>query len=115
MTATSDNATIDLPIACSLTPDELAERRLSNGDLFAAASAVKELEDGHAFKFPNGNDTIARLMEFIQAERACCLFFRFTLSFEPNQGPLWLNVQGPAGTKELTAGMVSRMPATTAP
>ena len=102
MTTTSDDTTIDVALACSLTARDLAERRVSNGEVFAAVEEVEELEDGHAFKFANDPSRIAQLVELIQAERECCLFFRFSLTFEPNQGPVWLQVQGPPGVKDFT-------------
>ena len=41
------------------------------------------------------------------AQRACCPFFTFALVFEPQQGPLWLHLRGPAGTKEFVASMLT--------
>jgi hypothetical protein len=102
MTATTTDSPIDVPLACSLTAKDLAERRVSNDEVFAAVEEVMELEDGHAFRFPNDPTWIARIVELIAAERACCPFFRFALSFEPNQGPVWLQVQGPPGVKDFT-------------
>jgi hypothetical protein len=102
VTTISDNSPIEVPLACSLTARELAERQVSNGEVFAAVEEVAELEDGHAFRFPNDPTWIARIVGLIAAERECCLFFRFVLSFEPNQGPIWLQVRGPAGVKDFT-------------
>jgi hypothetical protein len=31
---------------------------------------------------------------------ACCPFFTFELTFEPDSGPIWLRVRGQEGVKE---------------
>jgi hypothetical protein len=39
-------------------------------------------------------------------ERECCLFFTFALHCEPQHGPLWLHLRGPAGAKEFVATLL---------
>ena len=91
----------DLPIACSLPQAEQAERgELIAGEIFAAADRVEELPDGYAFRFAATGDRIDRLARFIAAERRCCPFFTFELTFEPAEGPVWLRLRGPEGVKE---------------
>ena len=96
----------DLPIACSLSPEEQAARgeELTNG-IFKAVEQVRELADGYAFRFPGEAGRVAQLTEFILTERACCPFFTFELTFEPNSGPIWLRLRGGAGVKEFIRGM----------
>ena len=90
-----------LPIACSLSVPELAERRHElMGEVFGDALGVRDLEDGYEFAFA-GN--AARLVELVEAERACCSFFAFELHFEPGGGRILLRVRGPEGTKEFVA------------
>jgi len=48
-----------------------------------------------------------RVLDFIQGERSCCLFFTFELVFLPNQGPLWLHIRGPEGVKEMIKDMLA--------
>jgi hypothetical protein len=85
----------EIPIACSLTKTELAQRReaLATG-FFDGVQQVQELEDGYAFQFPGSKDWADKLLEFIIFERTCCQFFRFELAFEPEQGPIWLRFSG---------------------
>ena len=67
---------------------------------------MRELSDGYAVRFAGDDATAARLLAFITGERACCLFFTFTLVFEPRSGPIWLHLQGPEGAKDLVATML---------
>lgn len=69
--------------------------------IFQKAEEIQELEQGHAFRFPNEAGMWSALASFVEYERLCCPFFRFGLSTEPNHGPLWLTLTGPSGTKDL--------------
>ena len=67
-----------------------------------------ELPDGYALRFPGDAIWAEKLIAFVVGERACCEFFTFELVFEPRQGPLWLHLRGPEGTKEVVASMLVR-------
>ena len=82
------------PIACQLSPGKYGRRIEDIEDLFSSHTEIRELDDGYAFQFPGDADWAAKLLDFINAERECCQFFTFDLSFEPNQGPIWLRVRG---------------------
>ena len=57
----------DLPIACSLTPPELQERRVQVLEkVRAAALEVKELDDGFGYRFPSDESLLAELFTLIQ-------------------------------------------------
>ncbi len=89
-----------LPVACGLDDAALAARSDEvRRDLFAMAEETRELADGYAFRFAAANGWAAKLLDFVEAERRCCSFFRFELAFEPNLGPIWLRLSGPEGTK----------------
>jgi hypothetical protein len=96
-TAATTDATFD--IACSLSAAQKVERGAAFADLFADAEDVAELPDGYALRFPSQDAWITRAAELITAERKCCPFFRFALAFEPNGGPVWLHIAGPAEIK----------------
>lgn len=92
---------VPLPIVCSLSTPNLAERgRELTRNVFGGALGVEGLEDGYEFVFPGGTSWATRLVEVINAERACCPFFAFELRFEPGGGPIRLRVRGPEGAKE---------------
>jgi hypothetical protein len=89
------------PIACKLTDAEFRERR--EGILKAVKNGVaerKELEDGFAYRFPSDSAWLATLSKLVAVERECCPFLRFQIRLEPANGPIWLELTGPHGTKD---------------
>ena len=66
----------------------------------AAALEVKETEDGFAYRFPSDDGLLADVFTLIQLEHQCCPFLRFSLVVEAGDGPIWLELTGPPGTKE---------------
>ncbi|MGI8644621.1 MAG: hypothetical protein ACR2LS_10985 [Thermomicrobiales bacterium] len=91
----------DSPVACNLLGREFAERKEAiSRELFAHAEFVQELPDGYAFRFAGADPWAAKMLEFINSERQCCPFFTFEISFEPNDGPVWLRLRGSDAVKE---------------
>src|SRR2546421_12571114 len=89
------------PIACSLSQPDLAQRRGElAADIFKNMQQVQELADGYALRYPGDTDWATKLVDFIVFERACCPFFTFELTFEPDSGPIWLRLRGQEGVKE---------------
>ena len=68
---------------------------------------TKELDDGYAYRFPSGGNWIADLAQLITFERECCPFLRFNLRLEPAEGPVWLELTGPEGTKSFLQSLFS--------
>ena len=89
----------DLPVACTLGPDALQARReqLLPG-LIARAVERIEVPEGLRLRF-NDADTLGAIAHVIEVERRCCRFLRFALTAEPGDGPIWVEVTGPAGTR----------------
>lgn len=98
----------DVPIACSLTASELVTRGEEIDDLFTGVQQTRELADGYALQFPGTSTWPQRVLDFIQGERSCCLFFTFELVFLPNSGPIWLHIRGPEGTKEMVKDTLAK-------
>ena len=100
----------DQTLACTLTTAELQARRAGIiRRLREAAETKKELKDGWSFRFSDGQAD--DLFEFVKLERQCCTFLKFSLTFEPANGPIWLSITGPAAAKGMIAaelGPVSR-------
>jgi hypothetical protein len=91
----------DLPVACSLTEPELAERRAGVlGEVRLAQEDARWLPDGVQLRFTALPERLALLATFIALERQCCAFLRFRLTVEPGGGPIWLELTGPPGTRE---------------
>lgn len=91
----------NIPLACTLTGDELRARGSEVADLFAQTTQVRELRDGFALAFPGGDDVTHALLDFIIAERACCPFYSFSLQSPSPHQTVWLQVRGRREAKEL--------------
>jgi hypothetical protein len=46
----------------------------------------------------------------VDRERQCCRFLQFSITLDPNLGPIWLEVGGPEGTKAILALLVDNKP-----
>jgi len=68
--------------------------------VFKRFQQVKELEDGYAFCYPRSKAWATKLEKFTVVWTKYRPFFTTELDFEPNQGPIWLSIRGPEGTKE---------------
>jgi hypothetical protein len=97
----------DLPIACTLAPDQLRQGRdaLLPG-IIARAQRHDRLADGFRFYFIAVDGLIPAIATMIDAERQCCRFLRFTLIAESGEGSLLLDVTGPPGTVDFLAGWI---------
>lgn len=93
-----------LPVACSLTPGALEARRSGLlAELIGRAASREGLLDGHRLRF--GADDLPLVTRTIAAERQCCRFLRFTLTVEPDGGPVVLDLTGPPGTPEFLSAL----------
>ena len=75
---------VDLPVACSLMPAELHERRkglLAN--VRAAMAEVRELENGFSYKFPLAGETLAELTNLIQLDTSVVRFLHLRSQSNP--------------------------------
>ncbi|HEU5433876.1 MAG TPA: hypothetical protein VFU81_19560 [Thermomicrobiales bacterium] len=87
-------------VVCALSDRDRSDRgAMLTRELFGGAEAREELADGYAWRFAGGADVLAKLTDFVAAERTCCTFFRFEIEVEPGLGPIWLRLRGPEGTK----------------
>lgn len=91
----------NLPIACTLTPAELAAGwdELLPG-LVARANATEPVPGGVRWRFEPEAGLVQDIAAVIEAEHRCCRFLRFQLILEPGDGPVWLEVTGPEGTQD---------------
>src|SRR5687767_14460998 len=91
----------ELPIACTLSPDDLRTRQadLLPG-LIARAEERVAVDHGYRWRFAPSADLLCMIAGVVDSERACCQFLRFQLTVEPGLGPVWLEVTGPPGTTE---------------
>jgi hypothetical protein len=68
--------------------------------LNGSRQAIKELQDGYAFRFKAESQLIQDAAEFIVYERLCCPFFNFELVVEQDSDRFWLRLRGQNGIKE---------------
>jgi hypothetical protein len=103
--ASDDSRDGNVPIACSLEPGALRQRRdaLLPG-LVARADRVEAIDAGYRLRFPDAA-ALTTVAAVVDAERQCCRFLEFRLTIEPGGGPMWLEVTGPPGTKEFLADL----------
>src|SRR3954465_5262968 len=96
----------DLPIACTLSADELTN---PSADLLPALvslpTSVRVGADSVALEFRAENATLDRLSRIINRERTCCAFLRFTLLVPPGGAEFQFTVDGPPGTGALLASL----------
>jgi hypothetical protein len=95
-----------LPIACTLSPAALKARKANLLNvLLRRADERRELPDGYRLRFPSEGSILSEIAQTVDAERQCCRFLRFAVTVEPDDGPISLDLTGPAGTREFLAAM----------
>jgi hypothetical protein len=76
---------MDVPIICTLTGPELAERRET---ILNAVRNVQvrryRLANGCAYAFPAGSEMLEKLETLVALERQCCQFLTFNIVQTPN-------------------------------
>jgi hypothetical protein len=96
-----------IPIGCTLSPDELRDRR---GELLPglAERAVDRqlVDDGIRLRFAPSPDLVSAIARVVDSERQCCAFLRFDISVEPAGGPVTLTVSGPPEAQPLLAELI---------
>ena len=104
----------DIPIACSLSKAELAERRVVLGALQVHCLEVRPLADtrGLALRFAPEPGILATLARVIDLERQCCRFLDFGLSVAADGGPVALTLAGPLGTTDFLVHELGLIPTT---
>jgi hypothetical protein len=94
---------VSLPVACSLMDSELQERRRNAlQKVRSTVTEVKEIDRGFIYRFSSGT-LISELAGLVELEHQCCPFLKFHITVEPGDGPVWLEMTGPPGTKEFLA------------
>jgi hypothetical protein len=91
-----------------LTDAELQERRREVlQKARRAVTEVREIEDGFRYRFSSDGTRIAELAQLVELEHQCCPFLKFRITVEPGDGPIWLELTGPEGTKDFLADLLN--------
>jgi len=86
---------MNLPIVCTLTGDELQERRRTILTFIReSATEIHPLIDGFAYYFEPGPETLREIAHLVDLERRCCQFLTFRIVVEPRE-MVRLEVTGP--------------------
>ena len=64
------------------------------------------LADGVRMRFEPSSETLSSITRAVDAERHCCRFVRFTITVEPSDGAMTLDLTGPSGTREFVAALL---------
>ena len=96
-----------LPIACALSPEAIRARRANLlPGLVERADATESIPNGIRVRFAPSSDILQAIVTTIDAERQCCRFLQFEVTLEPDAGPIWVTLTGPAGTAEFLDALV---------
>ena len=89
------------PLACQLLPAERRERRKQVVRLLHERCLEQEaLPNGYGLRFDVQESVLAEIVTLIDLERQCCPFLDFELTVSPDNGPCWLRLSGPEGTRQ---------------
>lgn len=95
----------EMPLACvmdAIPANERAAHVALIAHLFGElASEIQELPEGYAFRFAARD--LESVAAFVANERKCCPFLTFELTVHPAEGPVWLRLSGPPGTRDFLA------------
>jgi hypothetical protein len=90
-------------LAANLPPEQTAPAEDPLPALLSLASERVELSTGYRYLFENQPGLVGRVGAVLEHERRCCRFLRFHFAFEPNRGPISLEVSGPGARAYLDA------------
>src|SRR5262245_52513786 len=97
----------ELPIACTLTPEPRGARRAGLlAGLVRQAEGTEPVTNGLRLRFAPSSETLSTIARAVDAERHCCRFLQFTITVEPDEGSISLELSGPPGTQEFVAALL---------
>jgi hypothetical protein len=79
-------------------------------NLLRSVESRKATEDGLRLQFAAKDGTLPAIAQAIDAERHCCRFLRFSVTVEPDGGPVTLELTGPPGTREFLESLLDDTP-----
>lgn len=92
-----------IALACKLTDrDQIKRMNELHQTIFKKVSRTVEHPNSYELLFEMSDDSIIdELSEFIKFERVCCPWLVFRLTFQPEEGPISLEMGDSAETKEM--------------
>ncbi|ALC83722.1 MULTISPECIES: hypothetical protein [Bacillus] len=92
-----------LPIACNfgaLHPDQQDRYKDIQNHLNKAVLRIEEFAHGYTFVYPNEDEVIVTLTEWILLERLCCPFLELSLTIRSDH-PVTLTLSGSEAAKKV--------------
>lgn len=92
-----------IALACKLTDsDQIKRMNELHQTLFRKVTRIVEHPGSYELVFEKSdNDLISDLADFIKFERLCCPWLVFHLTFQPEEGPISLEMGNSTETKEM--------------
>jgi hypothetical protein len=78
---------------CTLAPLDRASRLVSVRRVLERATRWAAQRDGVLFEFPEAEDIVRTLLDFVLAERQCCPHFTYELCFVPDHQAVTLRMR----------------------
>jgi hypothetical protein len=106
----TEHASTTQPVfACrigALTPQERAQQKELTAQLERATTQVTEDTEGYTFHYAPSLPP-SKVIAWVEKERKCCPFLRFTLDMSEDSGPSRLRVWGVPGVKAFVAAALN--------
>jgi hypothetical protein len=96
LNGTSELVCVPGAIAAAERPGHFA---LAHELFHEQAQERQDLKNGYALRFTA--DAFESVARFVADERKCCPFVTFEITLASDDGPLWLRMTGPSGTREV--------------
>jgi hypothetical protein len=84
----------EIPVACTLSNDALAQRQEELKTLRQRICEKRHIPNGFALRFEGSTENLMVIAQVMAQERLCCRFLQFKLIAEPDMGSIWLEVSG---------------------
>ena len=99
---------MNVPIVCTLTAEQLRQRRdaLLPG-LAERADHIELLDNGARLQFTATPTLLHDIVAVVDAERQCCQFLTFELAIAANGGPITLTISAPPAAMPVVVALVS--------
>jgi hypothetical protein len=91
-----------IPIACTLTEDQMRDRRREILEPFREKTYQSEtLPDGYAYTFDASTGMLVEFARLVDLERQCCPFLSFHIAVQAGAKSIRLEITGPPEAKPL--------------
>jgi hypothetical protein len=86
----------EIPVACTLSHDAIAQRQEELKTLRHRICEKRHISNGFILRFEGSTENLMVIAQVMAQERLCCRFLQFKLLAEPDMGSFWLEVSEPS-------------------